>query len=137
MGSICLIYKKTDQTTLHHTMTDLLKYSAQNYTKVHRKTPLFVWHYHSFLFALSLIWIIAAIKFCHHHMPTELRQQDIILVKISVTMAANEFQEFSYPKEGRHSNEKAQMSDIHSKRGRWITFPFITGSLICLSFITL
>ncbi|KAK7840103.1 protein nrt1/ ptr family 2.6 [Quercus suber] len=33
-------------------------------------------------------------------------------------MAANEFQEFSYAKEGRHSSkEKAQMSDIHSKHG--------------------
>ena len=30
---------KTDQTTLHHTMTDLFKYSVQNYTKLHRKSP--------------------------------------------------------------------------------------------------
>ncbi|XP_050292194.1 protein NRT1/ PTR FAMILY 2.7-like isoform X3 [Quercus robur] len=49
-------------------------------------------------------------------------------------MAANEFQESSYAIEGRHSsNEKAQMSDTHSKRGGWITFSFITGTLIGLT----
>ncbi|KAF3966038.1 hypothetical protein CMV_009820, partial [Castanea mollissima] len=49
-------------------------------------------------------------------------------------MAANDFQESSYAIEGRHSsNEKAQMSDTPSKRGGWITFSFITGTLTGLT----
>ena len=53
-----------------------------------------------------------------------------------ITMAANEFQESSYAIEGRHSsNEKAQMSDTHSKRGGWITFSFITGLSLSHNFI--
>lgn len=51
-------------------------------------------------------------------------------------MAANEFQESSYAIEGKHSsNEKAQMSDTHSKRGGWITFSFITGLSLSHNFI--
>ena len=53
-----------------------------------------------------------------------------------ITMAANEFQGSSYDIEGRHSsNEKAQMSDTHSKRGGWITFFFITGLSLGHNFI--
>uniref|UniRef100_A0A2N9IR53 Major facilitator superfamily (MFS) profile domain-containing protein n=1 Tax=Fagus sylvatica TaxID=28930 RepID=A0A2N9IR53_FAGSY len=49
-------------------------------------------------------------------------------------MAAIEFQESSYTKDGIHSsNEEAQMSDTLSKRGGWITFPFITGTLMGLT----
>ncbi|GMY19035.1 protein NRT1/ PTR FAMILY 2.7-like [Fagus crenata] len=49
-------------------------------------------------------------------------------------MAAIEFQESSYAKDGIHSsNEEAQMSDTLSKRGGWITFPFITGTLMGLT----
>ena len=50
-------------------------------------------------------------------------------------MAATEFQESSYEKdEMLSSNEEAQISDSRSKRGGWITFPFISGlSLSSLS----
>jgi hypothetical protein len=53
-------------------------------------------------------------------------------------MAAIEFQESSYAKDGIHSSkEEAQMSDTLSKRGGWITFPFITGLSLYLSVTTL
>ncbi|KAL4610295.1 hypothetical protein ACB092_08G040900 [Castanea dentata] len=58
----------------------------------------------------------------------------LLCATFSITMAANEFQESSYAIEGRHSsNEKGQMSDTHSKRGGWITFSFITGTLTGLT----
>ena len=60
----------------------------------------------------------------------------LLCATFRITMAANEFQESSYAIEGRHSsNEKAQMSDTHSKRGGWITFSFITGLSLSHNFI--